>query len=76
MDRNRLSEIAKQYLVFDDGQGETQLIRRIQQAKGDPACFATSDVRTCGQFNCWWREDCLRKAAEADGPDGDQDGLR
>ncbi|HEX8964490.1 MAG TPA: hypothetical protein VF801_15925 [Rhodocyclaceae bacterium] len=69
MKKSRLSEIAKQYLVFDDGGGETQLIRRIQQAKGERACFATSEVKTCNQPDCWWREECLRKQAEADNQD-------
>jgi hypothetical protein len=69
MDNSRLSDIAKQYLIFDDGQGETQLVRRIQQARGERACFATSDARSCDQFRCPWREDCLQKLAESENSD-------
>ncbi|MGE5467614.1 MAG: SAP domain-containing protein [Ignavibacteria bacterium] len=68
MDKSRLSDIAKQYLVFDDGQGEVQLVRRIQQARGEHACFATAEVRNCNQLECLWREDCLSAMADA-GPD-------
>ena len=67
MDRNQLSDIAKRYLIFDDGQGEMQLIRRIQQAQGERACFATAEVKTCNQFDCCWREDCLAALAGAAG---------
>jgi hypothetical protein len=69
MEKSRLSEIAKQYLIFDDGQGETQLIRRIQQAKGERACFATAEANACNQIKCRWREDCLRKLRESELPD-------
>jgi type I site-specific restriction-modification system R (restriction) subunit len=64
MDKSRLLEIAKQYLIFDHGQGETQLVRRIQQARGERACFATADARACEQMNCPWRTDCLQKLTE------------
>lgn len=63
MDKNRLLEIARQYLIFDDGQGETQLIRRIQQARGESACFATPAAASCDQTRCLWREECLGRLA-------------
>ena len=69
MNRNHLSDIAKRYLIFDDGQGETQLIRRIQQARGERACFATAEVKTCRQLECCWREDCLAASAGSADPD-------
>ena len=37
---------------------QTDLIRAIQRAEGNNACFATSSVQTCGQMNCLWRTDC------------------
>jgi hypothetical protein len=37
---------------------QTDLIRAIQRAEGNPVCFATSSVQTCGQVNCLWRADC------------------
>jgi len=35
-----------------------ELIRDIQKAEGNNACFSTSAVRTCGQMNCLWRTVC------------------
>jgi hypothetical protein len=37
---------------------KTDLIRAIQVAEGNNACFATSSVQICGQMNCLWRADC------------------
>lgn len=34
---------------------QTDLIRAIQSAEGNNACFATSSEKTCGQMNCLWR---------------------
>ena len=37
---------------------QTDLIRAIQRAEGNNACFATASVQTCGQMHCLWRADC------------------
>lgn len=34
------------------------LIRSIQQAEGNIACFDTGTADRCGQQQCLWREDC------------------
>jgi hypothetical protein len=37
---------------------KTQLIRAIQKAEGNGECFVTSQIQSCGQMSCLWREDC------------------
>lgn len=37
---------------------KTELVRAIQQAEGNPACFATGKAAECGEMTCLWREDC------------------
>ena len=34
------------------------LIRSIQQAEGNEACFDTGKAEQCGQQKCLWQEDC------------------
>lgn len=35
-----------------------ELIRAIQSAEGNKACYMSAEVLTCEQTNCLWREDC------------------
>lgn len=35
------------------------LIRAIQQAENNPACFETGQAAVCGQEDCLWRPDCV-----------------
>lgn len=35
------------------------IIRTIQRVEGNISCFATDEVKDCGQENCLWRNDCL-----------------
>lgn len=37
---------------------KNDLIRAIQQAEGNEACFDTGKSRHCGQEDCLWRVDC------------------
>jgi hypothetical protein len=53
-----IQKIAKKKGVNAGGMNKTELIRAIQKAEGNNACFATSSVQTCGQMNCQWRTDC------------------
>ena len=39
---------------------KTDLIRAIQAAEGNKACFSTGQEK-CDQFACCWREDCMPK---------------
>ena len=50
--------IAKKKDVNAGKMKKTDLIRAIQVAEGNNACFATSSLQTCGQMTCLWREDC------------------
>jgi hypothetical protein len=53
-----IQKIAKKQGVNPGKMNQTALIRAIQKAEGNNACFATSSVNTCGQKNCLWRADC------------------
>lgn len=44
--------------------GKTELIRAIQRAEGNVDCYATERVRTCGEEECIWRDDCLKAQIE------------
>ncbi len=37
---------------------KADLIRSIQQAEGNEACFDTGKADRCRQEACLWREDC------------------
>lgn len=50
--------IAKEMGVKIGQLKKADMIRRIQQAEGNPACFATGSRESCGQLNCLWRQDC------------------
>jgi hypothetical protein len=53
-----VKEIAKKQGVNAGKMNKTDLIRAIQKAEGNHACFDTASVQTCGQMNCLWRADC------------------
>ena len=36
------------------------LIHLIQKNEGNRECYATSEVNSCQQDICLWREDCLK----------------
>jgi hypothetical protein len=37
-----------------------QLIRKFQRAEGNFDCCATAYNRVCKQFECLWRDECLK----------------
>lgn len=37
---------------------KAELIRAIQQAEGNPTCFASGKLASCDQLDCLWRSDC------------------
>jgi hypothetical protein len=45
------------------GVTKTELIRRIQTAEGNFACFRTAE-KTCDQQKCLWLDDCVGKAPD------------
>jgi len=46
---------------------KSELIRSIQIAEGNFACFATATRGQCDQAGCLWREDCFRSAQQQGG---------
>jgi hypothetical protein len=54
-----IKNIAKKY--YNGEMNQTDLIRAIQKAEGNKACFATFCVKTCSQMNCTWRTDCKKE---------------
>lgn len=40
---------------------KTDVIRTIQNAEGNPPCYATGR-NDCDQSGCCWRDDCLPKS--------------
>ena len=46
------------------GMKKKELIRAIQSAEGNVACFDT-EKSDCDQLICCWREDCLPKQKQA-----------
>ena len=62
MKLQEIKEIAKKKGIKAGKMSKVELIRTIQRAEGNNACFATSYVRDCNQINCLWREDCMKLA--------------
>lgn len=40
---------------------KADLIRTVQQAEGNNACYGADFRQSCGQLDCCWREDCLKE---------------
>lgn len=58
MKLDEIREIAKQHNIKPGKMKKADLVRAIQQAEGNEACFDTGKAETCGQHTCLWREDC------------------
>lgn len=56
----RLQGVRAGKLVKDD------LIRAIQLAEGNFACFATARNAECDQLACRWRDDCFDAALQGE----------
>lgn len=54
-----IKEIAKQHQLKPGKAKKDELIRAIQQAEGNTACFGSNNANECEQLDCLWREDCL-----------------
>lgn len=60
MKMQEIRKIAKDRgLKVDSRTSKINLVRMIQRSEGYNDCFGTEIVKTCGQMNCLWREDCL-----------------
>lgn len=53
-----IKEIAKQRGVKAGKMKKSEIIRSIQVAERNPACFDAGKAAACGQADCLWREDC------------------
>ena len=58
MNMVQIREIARTRGVKPGKLNKTELIRSIQQAEENPACFNTGFSMECGQEDCLWRPDC------------------
>jgi len=54
-----IKEIAKQHNIKPGKMKKADLVRAIQQAEGNVACFDTGISEQCDQGKCLWREDCV-----------------
>ncbi len=51
--------IAKRMEIKTSRMSKLNLIREIQVAEGNNACFASEVAADCDQHSCIWRDDCL-----------------
>lgn len=59
MSLEEIRAIAKSYGVVAGKQPKPDLIKSIQVAEGNFACFGTAQDGECDQGSCLWRADCL-----------------
>ncbi len=58
MNMNEIRSIAKNRGINSSNLRKTELIRAIQTEEQNSPCFATEQVKVCGQSNCLWLTDC------------------
>ena len=58
MNMQEIKKIAKQRGLSTGKMRKAEIIRAIQEAEGNSACFDTGKAAECGQEKCLWREDC------------------
>ena len=63
MKKQDIVKIASAKEVKPGKMNKTQLVRAIQHAEGNTACFATAHVQSCSQTGCLWRDDCKEDTA-------------
>lgn len=56
----QIKEIAKAKGIKVGNMKKENIIRAIQRAEGNFDCFGTATAGICDQYNCLWREDCLK----------------
>jgi hypothetical protein len=56
----QIKEIAKAKGIKVGNMKKENIIRAIQRAEGNFECFGTVTTGICDQYNCLWREDCLK----------------
>jgi hypothetical protein len=58
MKLEEIKELAKQHNIKTGKMKKAELVRAIQEAEKNEACFETGSANECGQETCAWREDC------------------
>lgn len=58
MKMDQIRAIAQTHGIKTGRLKKADLVRAIQQAEGNRACFATGQRTDCGQTGCLWWEDC------------------
>ena len=53
-----IRKLAAQRGVKADKMKKTEIIRAVQAAEGNTACFESGTAVECGQAKCLWRDDC------------------
>lgn len=59
MKLDKVKAIAKERNITAYKLKKAELIRAIQCAEGNEACFETGKASKCEQHACLWREDCV-----------------
>jgi hypothetical protein len=65
MKMQEIRAIAKPLGIKTSRMSKINLVRAIQQAEGNFACFATASAGECDQAECIWRADCLALSKKA-----------
>ncbi len=65
MKMQEIREIAKPLGIKTSRLSKINLVRAIQLAEGNFACFATATAGECDQLDCIWRGDCLPLSKKA-----------
>jgi hypothetical protein len=58
MTLQKIREIAKQRGLAVGRMKKGEIVRAIQQAEGNAACFDTGKSAECGQSDCLWQRVC------------------
>ncbi len=53
-----IKEVAARKGVKVGKMNKAELIRAVQAAEGNPACYCSGRAAHCGEADCLWREDC------------------
>ena len=59
MKLEEVKEIAKRFDIKAGKSKKSDLVRSIQSAELNEACFETGKADMCGQDACLWRGDCV-----------------
>jgi len=62
MKLEEIRNIAKAHRINPGKLSKYDLVKSIQTAEGNYACFATACSGECDQTGCYWREDCFSAA--------------